>query len=89
MSNFKGMSVEEIKKTVEEIYNSNPRVHINLNLARKKLSNVEVLIKSVHPRFFIIEHDDGGYIARYTVRYDELLTSEVEVLELFLKEGDI
>lgn len=82
MSKFKGKSAEEMRKMVEDLYGRTPRIHINLNLARKKLSNVEVLIKSVHPRFFIIEHDDGGYIAKYTVRYDELLTSEVEVLEL-------
>ena len=82
MSNFKGMTSENIKKAVEELYGRTPDIHINLNRARKKLSNVQVTIKGLYPNFFIIEHNDCGYVSKYTVRYDELLTSEIEILEL-------
>ena len=78
----KTMSTEEIKRKIGALFESEPNIHINLNRARKKLSGVAVTIKSVHPHFFIIEHNDGGYVAKYTVRYDELLTSELEVIEL-------
>ncbi len=58
------MNVDEIKKSITALYESDSTIHINLNRARKKLQNVAVTIRSVHSHFFIIEHDDGGYVAK-------------------------
>lgn len=74
-------TVEEIKTRIGELFAEQPVIHINLNRPRKRLQNVVVTISSVHSRFFIIEHDDAGLVMRYTVRYDEVLTGELEVLE--------
>ena len=77
----KKLTLEEIKERIEKLSKCSPNVHINLNRSRKKLRDLPVRIKSVYNNFFIVEHDDNGYIARYTIQYSELLTKEIEVIE--------
>lgn len=75
-------SIYELKAKIEARFNTDPLIHINLNRTRKKLKNLPVNIKSVHNHFFIVENSDNGYIARYTIQFGELLTKEIEILEL-------
>ena len=77
----KKLTSEEIMERIEKLSKCSPNIHINLNRSRKKLRDMPVRIKSVYNNFFIVEHDDNGYIARYTIQYSELLTKEIEITE--------
>ena len=73
---------EQLRQKIKELASSTPSVHLTLNHARKKLKDQPVRIKAIHNHFFTVEHDDGGYVAKYTVRFDELLTGEIGISEL-------
>lgn len=69
-----------LKQTIKDLFHTNPNIHVNVSISRPKISleNQEAKIISVYPNIFIIE--SGGN--QYTIKYLDLFTKNVEILEL-------
>lgn len=76
--------LDAIRKDIKNLYESNPNVHINVNLTspRINLSAVSVLIKGVYPNIFRIQELDGVSNKTYTVQYKDVLMNRIEIIEL-------
>ncbi len=72
-----------IREKVKKLFDTNPRVHISVNMSRPKtlIDNKEALIKGVYPNIFRIE-ELGEKSAHHTISYSDLLTGAVKIKEL-------
>ena len=77
-------TLDAIRKEIKNLYESNPNIHINVNLTspRINLSSVSVLIRGVYPNIFRIEELDGVSKKTYTVQYKDVLMNRIEIIEL-------
>lgn len=73
-----------IKQQVRSLYETDPHIHINVYIPRLKpnIKNAEVVITGIYPNLFRIEQGSGSERRRYTVQYTEVLTKQVEIIEL-------
>ncbi len=73
-----------IKERVKALYESDPHIHINVSIPRLKpaLKNVSVVITAIYPNIFRIEEDSESERHSYTVQYTDILTKQIEILEL-------
>jgi len=76
---LKKLTLDEIREKIETLSKDSPEVRIDLNQSRRKMSDLPARITAVYKNFFIVENNDRGYIARYTVQFGELLTGEVVI----------
>ena len=77
--------LDEIKRRIQILYRTNPNVHIWVSLNRPKIhiENQEARITAVYPNLFEIETQGR----RYTAQYVDVLTKNVQILELGQKTG--
>lgn len=77
-------TIDQIKSKIKKLYETNPNIHVNAKVSRPKgeTGPVSAAITSVYPNFFCIEESSCGYAKKHTIRYAEVLTGQVHVLEL-------
>ena len=77
-------SFDLIKKGILTLYKTNPNIHVNVTISNPKvnLKNRPVVIKGVYPHVFQIEDRSGSPNACHTISYIDILTGNVEILEL-------
>ena len=78
-------TLEMIKNNIMILYRTHPDVHVNVTLPTSKkvtLFNQPVVIKGVYPHVFQIEERSHGFSMRHTHQYTEVLTGNIEILEL-------
>lgn len=80
-------SIDRIKGGIAGLYKSNPAVHVNVTLTPSRakkttLCNQPVVITGVFPNVFQIEEYSSGTPKRYTHQYVDVLTKNIEILEL-------
>lgn len=73
-----------IKNGIEELYNTNPRIHITVRQTRPKVvvENASVTIVGVYRNIFQIEENDRGRPCRHTFQYGDVLIGQVQIEEL-------
>ncbi len=78
------MTIEEIKSKIKTLYETNPKIHINVAISRPKvvLQNDEATIKGVYPHVFIIEEYSKGAPHCHTLQYVDVFTKRIEIIEL-------
>ncbi len=72
------------KERLTELYESDPYIHIDVNLARPRveLNNVRVKITGVYRHIFQIEVEKNGKIERYSLQYGDITVGIVKIAEL-------
>lgn len=77
-------SLDLLRNKIKNLYEQDPNIHINIQMTSPRISlkNEPVIIKGVYPRIFKIEETTSGFHKSYTIQYAELITKQVEVLEL-------
>ena len=76
--------LEQIRQRILERYRSDPKIRINVSIAQPKLhlSNVPVEITEVYAHIFQIEENSSGQAKRHTLSYADVLTHNIELLDL-------
>ena len=82
MSEIYGL--EQIRRRISERYRSDPKIRINVSIAQPKLhlSNVPVEITGVYAHIFQIEEKSSGQAKRHTLSYTDVLTHNIEILDI-------
>ena len=77
-------NVQQIRQHILERYHSDPKIRINVSIAQPKLhlSNVSVEITGVYAHIFQIEENSSGQTKRHTLSYTDVLTHNIEILDL-------
>ncbi len=77
-------SIPETKARIWHLYQTNPRIHIDVTIDRPKLTyrNNEVLITGVYRNLFQIEEYSSGKATRHTLSYSDVLIKRVVIHEL-------
>ncbi len=80
-------SIDIIKSKIKSLYETNPSIHVNVSLNTPKISfkNKPVLLIGVYPHVFRIEDRSGGRAELHTLQYVDVLTKNIEIVEL--KDG--
>ena len=77
-------SLDIIKSQIKNLYETNPRVHINISISHPRihLKNDPVKITGVYKNVFRIEENSSGIPKYHTLQYTDVLTKEIEIVEL-------
>ena len=76
--------LEQIRQRILERYRSNPNIRINVSLRQPRLhlNNVPVRIAGVYRHIFQVEETSSGQAKRHTLSYTDVLTHNIEILDL-------
>lgn len=76
--------IDNIKLKVRELYEKNPNIHITISMTHPKinLQNEPVVLKGVYPHIFQIEERTSGFVRCHSLQYSDILTKQIEILEL-------
>ena len=76
--------LQQIRQRISERYLSDPNIRINVSLRQPKLrlSNVPVKITGVYRHIFQVEEDSSGQPKRHALQYADVLTHDIELLNL-------
>ena len=82
MSEIYGL--EQIRRRISERYRSDPKIRINVSIAQPKLhlSNVPVKITGVYRHICQVEEDSSGKPKRHALQYADVLTHDIELLDI-------
>ncbi len=75
---------EIIKRKIKILYEKNPNIHVNVSITHPKidLKNSPAIIKSVYPHFFLIEENSSGTAKTHTLKYSDIISKQVEIIEM-------
>lgn len=76
--------LEAIREKVRALHDSDPNIHVNVAIPRPKikLDNRPAQILDIYPNVFRLKDnsmEDGKF---YTVKYSDVLTGQIEIVEL-------
>ena len=76
--------LEQIRRRISERYRSDPNIRINVSLRQPRLhlNNVPVKITSVYRYIFQVEEDSSGQPKRHALQYADVLTHDIELLDI-------
>ena len=76
--------IQQIRQRISERYRHDPKIRINVSIAKPKLhlNDVPVEITGVYANIFQIEEVTDGQPRRYTLQYTDVLTHNIEILDL-------
>mgnify|MGYP003208799430 FL=1 len=76
--------LQQIRQRILERYRSDPNIRTNVSLRQPKLrlSNVPVKITGVYRHIFQVEEDSSGQPKRHALQYADVLTHDIELLNL-------
>lgn len=77
-------ALDTLKMNIMQLYKSNPNIHVNISVGHPKinLKGDPALIIGVYPHIFRIEEYSDGTPKCHTVRYTDVLTNQIEIVEL-------
>lgn len=74
-----------MRDRIQVLYITHPHIHVNILLKhphKMRLNNLPVVIKSVYPHMFQVEDVSEGTPKLYMHQYTDLVTKDIEILEL-------
>ena len=76
--------IQQIRQRILERYRLDPKIRINVSFAKPKLhlNDVPVEITGVYANIFQIEEVTDGQTRRHTLQYTDVLTHNIEILDL-------
>ena len=76
--------IEQIRQHILERYQRDPIIRVNVCIAKPKLhiSNIPARITGVYAHIFQIEETTDGQARRHTLQYTDVLTHNIEILDL-------
>lgn len=76
--------LQQIRQRISERYRSDPNIRINVSLRQPRLhlNNVPVKITGVYRHIFQVEEDSSGQSKRHALQYADVLTHDIELLDL-------
>lgn len=76
--------LQQIRQRISERYRSDPNIRINVSLRqlRLHLNNVPVKITGVYRHIFQVEEDSSGQSKRHALQYADVLTHDIELLNI-------
>ena len=76
--------IQQIRQRILERYQLDPKIRINVSIAKPKLhlNDVPVQITGVYANIFQIEEVTDGQARRHTLQYTDVLTHNIEILDL-------
>ena len=76
--------LQQIRQRISERYRSDPNIRINVSLRQPRLhlNNVPVKITGVYRHIFQVEEDSSGQPKRHALQYADVLTHDIELLDL-------
>lgn len=76
--------LQQIRQRISERYLSDPNIRINVSLRQPRLhlNNVPVKITGVYRHIFQVEEDSSGKPKRYALQYADVLTHDIELLDI-------
>lgn len=76
--------IQQIRQRILERYQLDPKIRINVSIANPKLhlNNVPVEITGVYANIFQIEETTDRTARRHTLQYTDVLTHNIEILDL-------
>ena len=76
--------LQQIRQRISERYLSDPNIRINVSLRQPRLhlNNVPVKITGVYRHIFQVEEDSSGKPKRHALQYADVLTHDIELLDL-------
>ncbi len=76
--------LEAIRVKVKALHDCDPHVHVNVSITRPKIKidNDPAEILDIYPNVFRLRecHSSSGKV--YTVKYSDILTGQIEIVEL-------
>ena len=75
---------QQIRQRISERYRSDPNIRINVSLRQPRLHlcDVPVRITGVYRHIFQVEEDSSGQPKRHALQYADVLTDDIELLDL-------
>lgn len=82
-------TVEYIKNGIENLYKTNPNIHISVKLPHSKspIENSPAKITGVYRHLFQVEEEDNVHIVRHTFQYNEVLVGHVKIEEFEIPQS--
>ena len=76
--------LQQIRQRISERYRSDPNIRINVSLRQPRLhlNDVPVRITGVYRHIFQVEEDSSGQPKRHALQYADVLTHDIELLNL-------
>ena len=76
--------LQQIRQRISERYRSDPNIRINVCLRQPRLhlNDVPVRITGVYRHIFQVEEDSSGQPKRHALQYADVLTHDIELLNL-------
>ncbi len=80
--------LEAIRAKVAALHEHDPNVHVNVSISRPKIKidNDPAQIIGIYPHVFMLREFHDGVEKTHTVKYSDLLTGQIEIVELAAKE---
>lgn len=75
---------QQIRQRISERYRSDPNIRINVSLRQPRLHlcDVPVRITGVYRHIFQVEEDSSGQPKRHALQYADVLTHDIDLLDL-------
>ena len=79
--------LEAIREKMKRLKDKDPNIHVNVTISRPKirLDNTPAQILDIYPNVFRLR--DIAQDKLYTVKYSDILTRQVEIIELSGTKG--
>ena len=76
--------LQQIRQRISERHRSDPNIRINVSLRQPRLhlNNVPVKITGVYRHIFQVEEDSSGQPKRHALQYADVLTHDIELLDI-------
>ena len=76
--------LQQIRQRILERYRSDPNIRTNVSLRQPRLhlNNVPVKITGVYRHIFQVEEDSSGQSKRHALQYADVLTHDIELLDI-------
>ena len=76
--------LQQIRQRISERYRSDPNIRINVSLRQPRLhlNDVPVRITGVYRHIFQVEETSSGQPKRHALQYADVLTHDIELLNL-------
>ena len=76
--------LQQIRQRISERYLSDPNIRINVSLRQPRLhlNDVPVRITGIYRHIFQVEEDSSGQPKRHALQYADVLTHDIELLNL-------
>lgn len=78
-------TLDIVRNSIKLLYEKHPDIHVNITLRRPHkmiMNDLPVRITGVYPNIFQVEYLDKGVSKQYMHQYTDVVTRDVEILEL-------